>query len=344
MKSVKIKSSMIAMLIMLLLMGSFGKAYSATCTALASGNWTQPSVWSCGQVPTCNDVIVIPASYTITISTDVILTDAGCSNTTINVNGILFFSGNSARLNLVSTATINVAQGGGIITNISNNSQKIVLGSGAAEWSSGSGNLSGPWRITDGTSQSVLPVELISFHARPGAEGIVLDWVTASEHNNRYFELERSDDGIHFIPLTRITSQAPQGNSLLKLEYSVTDAEPINGINYYRLKQVDLNFDAVYHPLIYTQFLPDEPVLFKVYPNPNNGRFFINARGIENNHEVKIVIYNKAGKMIQAYVTQTQFILSREFFIDLGESQERGLYSVIIAMEGLSYSTTLAIE
>lgn len=318
--------------------------HAATCTAVASGNWTVAANWSCGHVPTCNDVIVIPNTKTITITTALDLTGGGCSNTTININGILFFSGNTSRLDLVASATINIAAGGGIRTDVNNNSQKITIGNGPAEWDSNTGNLNGPWRITNGSSISTLPIELVSFNAIPNNTGIELNWITASESNNDYFELQRSENGLEFVRLEKIPSKAPNGNSNSNILYAYQDVNPVKGINYYRLKQVDLNFDDTYHHMIYAHYNPADQVIFKIYPNPNKGKFSIDISGIENNHNISILIYDKAGKMLKEYHTQTNNILSNSFVIDMGENQEKGIYVVTISMEGLNYYSKLIID
>lgn len=110
---------------------------------------------------------------------------------------------------------------------------------------SNTGNLNGPWRITNGSSISTLPIELESFNAIPNNTGIELNWITASESNNDYFELQRSENGLEFVRLEKIPSKAPNGNSNSNILYAYQDVNPVKGINYYRLKQVDLNFDVL---------------------------------------------------------------------------------------------------
>ncbi len=92
------------------------KSYSATCTAQATSNWTLASTWSCGSAPTCNDIIVIPAGFTVTINQSIDLTGGGCTGTRLNVYGVLFFSGNASGLDVVASSTINIYTGGKITT------------------------------------------------------------------------------------------------------------------------------------------------------------------------------------------------------------------------------------
>lgn len=85
---------------------------------------------------------------------------------------------------------------------------------------------------------SPLPVELLSFYASPAENTIELRWETASETNNDYFIVERSQNGSDF---QKIDTVKGAGNSSLYKTYYVIDNKPNDGINYYRLTQVDFD-------------------------------------------------------------------------------------------------------
>ncbi|GEM_PF-2690666 len=85
---------------------------------------------------------------------------------------------------------------------------------------------------------TTLPVEMLSFDGASTLSGNKLDWVTASETNSKHFEILRSWDGEIFTSLGEV---AAQGNSNIKTNYSFLDKNPANGINYYKLKQIDLD-------------------------------------------------------------------------------------------------------
>ncbi|MBK5286317.1 MAG: T9SS type A sorting domain-containing protein [Bacteroidia bacterium] len=98
------------------------------------------------------------------------------------------------------------------------------------------------WRVEkwDIICAAVLPVELINFTGYNIGTGNVLEWQTATETNNDYFILERSSVGIDFENIGTIDGH---GNSTQLLNYKFNDNNPLSGINYYRLKQVDYNGD-----------------------------------------------------------------------------------------------------
>ncbi|ADY52376.1 hypothetical protein Pedsa_1821 [Pseudopedobacter saltans DSM 12145] len=90
-------------------------------------------------------------------------------------------------------------------------------------------------------STITLPVSLNSFTAKTVNGNIVINWSTASEQNNKYFEILRSTDGVSF---TKIGQVAGKNNSSSLNQYSFTDNTPISGTNYYQLKQVDINGES----------------------------------------------------------------------------------------------------
>lgn len=85
---------------------------------------------------------------------------------------------------------------------------------------------------------AIIPVELLTFKAKLLNNTVVLDWKTVSERNNRAFGIERSGDGIDF---KNIGELAGFGSTNKPQDYLFVDAEPINGINYYRLRQMDFD-------------------------------------------------------------------------------------------------------
>ncbi|WP_113634735.1 hypothetical protein [Nubsella zeaxanthinifaciens] len=93
--------------------------------------------------------------------------------------------------------------------------------------------------IETGVGITTLPVSLTNFTAKANKQGSInLAWSTASEQNNSHFEITRSADGKAF---SKIDQVAGANNSSSIKNYSYTDANPIAGVNYYQLKQVDFD-------------------------------------------------------------------------------------------------------
>ena len=86
----------------------------------------------------------------------------------------------------------------------------------------------------------ILPVELTYFAASKYNQKVMLEWETALELNSSHFIVERSTDGINYIPVGELSAA---GESYEIQSYSFIDQNPLHE-NYYRLKQVD--FDGSY--------------------------------------------------------------------------------------------------
>jgi hypothetical protein len=93
-----------------------------------------------------------------------------------------------------------------------------------------------PWVLS--SSSAPLPVELVSFTSSCEGKAVELSWTTASETNNNFFTVQRSEDGVNFRD---IGTRQGYGNSTQMHFYSFTDTEPTSGATYYRLKQTDYN-------------------------------------------------------------------------------------------------------
>jgi len=113
--------------------------------------------------------------------------------------------------------------------------------------------------LTGGSSNYVahalmlLPVTLTGFEVSRQGNLAMLQWQTAQEQNSRDFTIERSADGLSY---TSIGNVQATGNSSGPRDYSFTDAAPLNGKNYYRLKQFDLDGHFTYSDVRALDFLP----------------------------------------------------------------------------------------
>jgi hypothetical protein len=115
-----------------------------------------------------------------------------------------------------------------------------------------------------------LPVELVSFTAQLRNKQVNLNWVTASEKNSRSFEVQRSSNGQTF---TTVLTKAAQGNTSARTTYDAVDRQPLPGLSYYRLKQIDNDGKVAYSPVVSVQ--SDGLVDISIYPNPTAGKVTI---------------------------------------------------------------------
>lgn len=120
--------------------------------------------------------------------------------------------------------------------------------------------------LAHGGGVNVLPVELSKFELKPmPTEEIQVTWKTSSEINSSHFEIEKSDNGSDFV---KISELAAAGTSSEVLHYAYIDAEPIDGINYYRLKAVDLDDSFEYSQIKTVSLTSSHIKSMSSFPNP----------------------------------------------------------------------------
>ena len=150
---------------------------------------------------------------------------------------------------------------------------------------------------------SALPVDLVDFSVKPENNTALIEWKTASEENNDYFEIEKSEDGDEWQKLGTVKGA---GNKVDESSYKYVDEEPLPGISYYRLKQID--FDGrleVFEPVSL-----DYPIVmmaiseFKIYPNPADHMITI-AIDYLSNKEIRL--FSVTGElMVSIFVGDTE--------------------------------------
>ena len=124
-----------------------------------------------------------------------------------------------------------------------------------------------------------LPVELVKFEAKSKENHVLVNWETASEINSDYFIIERSFDGVHFSPIARVNGA---GNSTHLIHYLIEDQYYINGINYYRLTQVDFNGDESISKIVAVDMTKRMEAVIKV----------INTLGQEVNENYSGIVFD----------------------------------------------------
>jgi trimeric autotransporter adhesin len=87
-------------------------------------------------------------------------------------------------------------------------------------------------------STAPLPIELVNFSANCNDNKVDIKWTTASEFNNDYFTIDRTEDGIYFESKVIINGA---GNSSQTTNYFWTDEQPLEVTSYYRLRQTDFD-------------------------------------------------------------------------------------------------------
>lgn len=132
---------------------------------------------------------------------------------------------------------------------------------------------------------ATIPVELLTFSARPSQQTTTLDWQTASENNNKGFQIERQE-GINASWET-IGFVAGKGKAAT---YQFLDKTPLN-VNYYRLRQIDNDGVEKFSKVVSVTFKSEKVV--KVFPSVANDFVTVETTGTND-----FAIFNLLGQQV----------------------------------------------
>lgn len=150
-------------------------------------------------------------------------------------------------------------------------------------------------QIDMGAAESIfppLPVSLKYFEATLVDNKVKVDWETAFEFNNDYFEVQRSRDGYYFEPIGNVDGSTFSQEGM---SYSFYDNDPFTGINYYRLKQVGIDKSEELSQISSIQVNGEQVT---IYPNPVKYELSIALNG-KKAKSADYTIYNSIGGIVQ---------------------------------------------
>lgn len=235
-------------------------AATAVTTNAFTANWTLPS----GSAP---------SSYTYTLQ---------YSSTSD------FSSGTTTIANILSSQTSRT------ITGLSPNTDywyRVLISV------SGSGGGESGWSVVRTLKTLIImPISLVDFNVKKTSSGALLNWKTVSESENDYFEIEHSVNGKNFAPISKVNGA---GNSSKLLAYNFVDRNPAAGLNYYRLRQVDINGDSDFSNFVslnYSLSIGD----VNIYPNPVADILHIDM-ATTSEKEFSIKIIDLSGKILKRF-------------------------------------------
>ncbi|HSD64567.1 MAG TPA: T9SS type A sorting domain-containing protein, partial [Ignavibacteriaceae bacterium] len=149
----------------------------------------------------------------------------------------------------------------------------------------------------------IVPVELTSFSAAVNKTDVSLTWQTATETNNKGFEVERKSAGSEY---QKIGYVAGFGTTTEPKSYTFNDNNVKSGGYTYRLKQVDLSGASSYSKEVEVSVVaPVEFALQQNYPNPFNPTTLIQY-SIPADQHVALNVYNLLGQKVMTLVDGMQ--------------------------------------
>lgn len=187
-------------------------------------------------------------------------------------------------------------------------------------WPSGANTvnpLGGLTAIRIAAGDAPVPVELVSFGASVNDGKVTLSWSTATETNNKGFEVQRLNGGL-FETIGFVNGNS---TSTIRNNYSFVDVNAVSGKQVYRLKQIDLDGTAHYSNTVEVDITaPAEFSLAQNYPNPFNPSTVINYQ-LAAKSSVTLKVYDVMGNEVASLVN---------------ENQDAGSYSVKFNASGLA--------
>lgn len=152
-----------------------------------------------------------------------------------------------------------------------------------------------------------LPMKLISFDAHVINENTVqLDWITAMESNNDYFEVQHSHDGLEW---TVVSKMKGAGNSTSATQYAATDNNPYMGHTYYRLLQADLDGKTTYSEIKLININQTTTSKIRLYPVPAIDHMTVEGNSADLRD---IAVVNSIGQWVNDRVRITRESDSRD--------------------------------
>ncbi|MFD1630489.1 right-handed parallel beta-helix repeat-containing protein [Pseudopedobacter beijingensis] len=176
--------------------------------------------------------------------------------------------------------------------------------------------------------QSVLPIKLSSFEARYQHNHVQLTWKTISESNNSHFEILRSD-GVAFQVIDRVKGT---GDSNQEITYHYTDYNPLSGVSYYQLRQVDFDNQSELSKIIPVSIAPKQTEI-RIYTG-ESGEITIGVYAMKSGRANIIITDISGHKLLNQSVEIKEGYSTFENHIGL----KPGVYVVSLQMEGETVS------
>ena len=183
------------------------------------------------------------------------------------------------------------------------------------------------------STNNQLPIELLSFNVEKEGAKALIKWTTGSELNNDYFVIERSKNGRDFEQVTTVSAA---GNSNQAINYHTYDYKPLEGLSYYRLKQVDFNGEYTY-----SEMIPLDNIIVKgkekkmsVFPNPlTQSELNIHLAGFGNNEQVEVLFMDSYGRIVYSRKVNTMYRDQVYIKLDLTGKLDKGIYLLNVISE-----------
>jgi hypothetical protein len=154
-----------------------------------------------------------------------------------------------------------------------------------------------PFTLASSGLTNPLPVVYIYFDARLNTNrSVLLNWKTGDEIDNDHFEVERSADGRTWMNLAKVGPATSH-------EYIYFDPNPQQGINYYRIGEIDIAGRCNYSQIRVLKITGEKELY--IWPNPVSSELNIQLPFATGSIE----IIDAAGRVISRHLISSNGIV-----------------------------------
>lgn len=179
-----------------------------------------------------------------------------------------------------------------------------------------------------------LPVVLSYFDVVDEECNAIVKWRTETEINSQEFIIQKTTDGYTWTDTKQV---AAAGNSSSAIDYSINDG-PVSGLEYFRLKMIDIDGQFKYSPIVSLQTSCSEEIGFITFPNPVNSNLFIQfSSTLSGDATVKVI--NPLGQQEMSSVV-TNISADNTTELDLSGLPD-GVYFLTISIAGRATTRTI---
>lgn len=252
--------------------------------------WNQASNWALDHVPTVNEIAIIPSDKTINLEENI---DNGPLK--LKIYGTLSMGsrtitmgGEGAGLGIFTGGTLKGTTGSAIIIN-----GTIAFSGSNGNYETVGQNMYADIHTNYQLMMGTLPIVLNDFFVVAAANKVSIRWQTIQESNSAEFSIERSSDGQQW---TLVASVAAKGNSSVLSSYVAEDTRPASGLNYYRIKFIDLDGSSTYSTI--KKVYVGGGVELKVFPNPASNVLNVYVQSENSQGRIHAFIVNRLGQVV----------------------------------------------
>jgi len=167
-----------------------------------------------------------------------------------------------------------------------------------------------------------VPVKLLWFNAECKNQFFNISWATATETNNAFFIIQKSDDNSNWQPVAQVTGA---GNSNTMQQYSLTDFSAEGETMYYRLTQVDFDGASETFDAVAVSCNGSNPEI-SCYPNPFTDQLVVTLQNI-GTEQGSVILRDVTGRLVLYNELSSVDFESNALIIELPDIA-KGVYSL----------------